>query len=110
MSDRLYKANYREVAAKALGRKLKPNEHVHHHSDTQLVICDRQYHCELHRKMRLLGLPRVRPTFITSEVVHLRLDGELIGMIRKLAERCDRTPHNYILRILRSAAKRRRQS
>lgn len=43
---------YRRVAGVALGRALKPTEHVHHHSATQLVICDKDYHVWLHRVMR----------------------------------------------------------
>jgi hypothetical protein len=47
---------YRQRAEKALGRKLKRNEHVHHHSATQLVICSPAYHKWLHRQLHRTGL------------------------------------------------------
>ena len=48
--------NYRQRAEKAIGRRLKRSEHVHHHSATQLVICSVQYHRWLHKRMQTLGL------------------------------------------------------
>lgn len=49
---------HRNVAEKALGRKLKRNEIVHHidgdslnNSNNNLLICSTSYHAELHTKM-----------------------------------------------------------
>lgn len=41
------------IAEKALGKYLPPGAVVHHHSPTQLVICeDQAYHMLLHKRMR----------------------------------------------------------
>lgn len=53
--------HYRIRAERALGRKLQRGEHVHHHSATQLVICDAAYHGWLHRQMRRLGMLTDKP-------------------------------------------------
>lgn len=50
----------RQKAERAIGRKLTKDEHVHHHSKTQLVICDREYHQWLHYQMRMRGIPTPR--------------------------------------------------
>src|SRR4051812_13325745 len=47
---------YRKRAEIALGRRLKRHEHVHHHSETQLVICTVSYHMWLHKVMRQRGM------------------------------------------------------
>lgn len=45
----------RRRAARVLGKPLKPSQHVHHHTLTQLVICQsRAYHVLLHRRERVL--------------------------------------------------------
>ncbi len=47
----------RRRAAKALGRPLKRSEPVHHHTLTQIVICeDVAYHALLHRRERIIRL------------------------------------------------------
>lgn len=50
------------LAEKALGRKLKPDEVVHHtgarcdnHGPFKLVVCSRKYHALIHRRMEELG-------------------------------------------------------
>lgn len=58
-----YFGNYRARAAKALGRPLRRGEVVHHHSGTQLVICDAAYHGWLHRTMRAAGIQHPRRSF-----------------------------------------------
>jgi hypothetical protein len=46
---------YRAKACAALGRFLKPTEEVHHHTQTQLVICENhRYHILLHVRERVL--------------------------------------------------------
>jgi hypothetical protein len=46
---------YRLLAERALGHPLPTHAIVHHHTDTQLVICqDQAYHVLLHRRMRIL--------------------------------------------------------
>lgn len=46
---------YRVRAEDALGRALKHTEEVHHHTPTQLVICqDHAYHGLLHARMRIV--------------------------------------------------------
>lgn len=46
---------YRVQAEIALGRLLKPTEQVHHHNQTQLVICQSHaYHGMLHARTRVL--------------------------------------------------------
>lgn len=61
--------NYRERAEAAIGRKLTRGEHVHHHSATQLVICDPGYHGWLHRRMRQLSIQTDKPiNYIVREV------------------------------------------
>lgn len=43
------------VAEKALGKLLPPGVEVHHHTPTQLVVCqDRAYHQLLHQRTRAL--------------------------------------------------------
>jgi hypothetical protein len=51
----------RTRAERALGRRLKRNEHVHHHTLSQLVICTKEYHTDLHRIMRERGIPCPMP-------------------------------------------------
>lgn len=48
---------YRYRAEQALGRPLRVGEIVHHHTQTQLVICDRSYHRRLHWAMKRRGIP-----------------------------------------------------
>ncbi len=41
----------RQRAERALGHPLKPSQPIHHHSPTQLVICESQaYHKLLHKR------------------------------------------------------------
>lgn len=48
---------HRFTAEAALGRELKSTEVVHHHSDTQLVICENQdYHLLLEARTNILRL------------------------------------------------------
>lgn len=69
------------IAERALGRPLPVDAVVHHHSDTQLVICPSQtYHMELHRRMRVLaagGDPNTQWLCRTCKKPTLR--SELIG-------------------------------
>lgn len=47
---------HRMIAEKALGKKLPNKAVVHHHSKTELVICQNHgYHCYLHQRTRALS-------------------------------------------------------
>lgn len=56
-------SSYRARAESALGRPLTSQEHVHHHSKTQLVICTGSYHAWLHARMRDRGIHTDKPIF-----------------------------------------------
>lgn len=75
---------YRQTAERAIGRPLRSHEHVHHHSETQLVICDRAYHRWLHREMRRRGL-RAPTLSFRPHAVQIRLDTDLWARIRSQA-------------------------
>lgn len=60
---------YRARAERAIGRRLKRSEHVHHHSHTQLVICSQAYHAWLHSEMRRLNIRTQKPLmFIIRDI------------------------------------------
>ena len=47
--------NYRAVAERVLGKPLPVGCQIHHHTDTQFVICENQtYHALLHMRTRAL--------------------------------------------------------
>jgi hypothetical protein len=79
-------STYRLRAAAALGRALKPTEHVHHHSETQLVICTRDYHAWLHRRMRVLGIPNPRLAWRDDGTVLLRVTDRSHAKLKQLAQ------------------------
>ena len=66
--------SYRLRASIALGRRLRPDEHVHHHSETQLVICTKEYHRWLHRRMRERGMASPKLPFRKNTFVRLPND------------------------------------
>lgn len=88
---------YRLRAELALGRKLKRTEHVHHHSETQLVICDAKYHRWLHKAMRERGIPN--PELNWRNNVVLRLDRKLLRRVDRFAE-LDGRSRSKVLRVV----------
>lgn len=55
------RAEYRVRAEKALGRRLKSHEVVHHHLDDSLVVCPNQaYHMLIEKRTRHLLLREKR--------------------------------------------------
>lgn len=96
---------YRKRAELAIGRKLHRHEHVHHHSETQLVICDRQYHRWLHSVMRKRGIDPPKLSF-RSGIVSFRIPKALMRRLRVVAEREDRAVANVIRRAIREGVDR----
>lgn len=75
-------SSYRQRAEAAIGRRLGSDEHVHHHSATQLVICTAEYHRWLHARMRERGIPNPDLPWRTQGTVTVRMDAVVWRRIR----------------------------
>ena len=102
-------SDYRAVAERALGRKLKTHEHVHHHSETQFVICDRRYHQWLHGVMRERGIksPRLqwRESVALPRKMTFRVTAAEAQQLKRLATNHDRKIADMIRQIFRQGLK-----
>lgn len=90
--------HYRARAEKAIGRKLLRTEHVHHHSLTQLLICDDKYHAWLHRVMRERGMKG--PEHQKTPVVQFRITRSIASRLLHLAEIDGRSVSDVIRRLV----------
>lgn len=83
---------YRDIAARALGRPLREMEYVHHidrnplnNSNSNLVICDPRYHLWLHRDDRDMpkGEGHYKSKLTEEDVINIRNDPRTTREIAK---------------------------
>ncbi len=86
----------RARAEAAIGRPLTKQEIVHHHSATQLVICDHSYHRWLHGRMRRYGMPDP----YVDGYIGFRLNHRMVKKLDAIAAKAGRTRANYLRMLL----------